>query len=127
MRAQELVEETYRILKPLGVARFAVQDLESITRRYLEKDKDFFFQKLPSGRDRFEGSTLGDKYVAWFYGYSASGYPCQYFYDYESLSYLFEKAGFSKIENKSYRKSALNHIDQIDNRPGQMFFLEAIK
>jgi len=125
-RGQEIVNEVYRALQPGGVARFGVQDLEMIARRYVEKDADFFFQKLPDGRERFEGVTLGDKFAAWFYGYVAVG-PCRYFYDYDSLAYLFKTAGFSIVEKKLYRESRLEHIELIDNRPDQMFFLEAIK
>jgi len=126
-RAQELVMEVYRVMKPGGITRFGVQDLESIARKYVEKDIDFFFQKLPDGRERFEGQTIGDKFAAWFYGYTIRGVPCRYFYDYESLAYLFTNAGYSTVEKKSYRVSRLEYIDLIDNRPDQMFFLEAIK
>jgi predicted SAM-dependent methyltransferase len=125
-RGQEIVNEVYRVLLPGGVARFGVQDLEIIARHYVEKDIAFFFQKLPNGRERFEGVTLGDKFAAWFYGYVAVG-PCRYFYDYDSLAYLFKTAGFSVVEKKQYQESRLEHIELIDNRPDQMFFLEAIK
>lgn len=126
-RGQELVNEVYRVLHPGGIARFGVQDMESIAKRYVEKDLAFFMQKLPDGRDRFEGPTLGDKFAAWFYGYEIKGIPCKYFYDYESLSYLFKTAGFRAVEKKGFRESALDEIDRIDNRPDQMFFLEAVK
>jgi hypothetical protein len=126
-RAAEIIKEVYRVLIPGGITRFGVQDLELITKRYVEKDYDFFFQKLPDGRDRFEGTTLGDKYVAWFYGYNASGYNCQYFYDFVSLENLFKIAGFSLIERRNYMSSRLKNIELIDNRPEQMFYLEAIK
>lgn len=125
-RGREIVNEVYRVLKPGGIARFSVQDLEAIARRYVEKDLPFFFQKLPDGRERFEGVTLGDKFAAWFYGYVAVG-PCRYFYDYDSLAYLFTSAGFSVVEQKRYMDSRLEEIASIDNRPDQMFFLEAVK
>ena len=126
-RAQELVHEVYRVLKPGGIARFGVQDMESIARRYVTKDRDFFFQKLPDGRDRFEGPTLGDKFAAWFYGYAIKGSPCKYFYDYDALAYLFTTAGFSRVERKAFLDSKLEFIHLIDNRPDQMFFLEAVR
>jgi len=126
-RAREIVKEVYRVLKPGGIARFGVQDMDSIARRYVEKDREFFFQKLPDGSERFEGPTIGDKFAAWFYGYAIKGTPCQYFYDYESLRFLFERAGFSIIEQKAFRESRLENIEKIDNRPDQMFFLEALK
>ncbi len=125
-RGQEIINEVFRILKPGGITRFSVQDLEEIAKRYVEKDKTFFFQKLPNGPERFEGVTLGDKFAAWFYGYEAVG-PCRYFYDYESLEYLFKAAGFSVVEKREYMDSRLKEIELIDNRPDQMFFLEAVK
>jgi len=126
-RAQEIVHEVHRVLKPGGIARFGVQDMEAIARRYVSKDRDFFFQKLSDGRDRFEGPTLGDKFAAWFYGYAIKDVPCRYFYDYDSLAYLFTTAGFSCVERKNYQESSLESIQLIDNRPDQMFYLEAIK
>jgi len=125
-RGQEIIDEVFRILMVGGVARFSSQDLEWIARRYVEKDTDFFFQKLPNGKERFEGQTLGDKFAAWFYGYVGVG-PCRYFYDYDSLAYLFKTAGFSVVGKKEYGQSRLEHIDLLDNRPDQMFFLEAVK
>jgi len=127
LRAAELIRQCFRILEPGGIARFGVQDMEMLAQRYVQKDNAFFFQKLPNGKDRFEGPTLGDKFAAWFYGYAAGGYPCQYFYDYESLAFLFRQAGFPLIERKPYGVSRLGRIEQIDNRPEQMFFLEAVK
>jgi predicted SAM-dependent methyltransferase len=126
-RAEEIVGEVHRVLKVGGVARFGVQDMESIARRYVEKDREFFFQKLPNGKERFEGATLGDKFAAWFYGYAIKGVPCQYFYDYESLAHMFKTAGFSVVERKAFQDSSLENIHMMDNRPDQMFFLEAVK
>jgi SAM-dependent methyltransferase len=126
-RASEIVAEVYRALKPGGVARFAAQDLESIARRYVEKDTAFFFQKLPDGRERFEGPTIGDKFAAWFYGYVSGNGPCRYFYDFEALAFIFKRAGFSIVEKRDYRQSRLENIHLIDNRPDQMFFLDAVK
>jgi len=126
-RAQELINEIFRVLKPDGMTRFGVQDLEKLASLYVKKDRDFFFQKLPDGSYRFEGPTLGDKFVAWMYGYESGGYTCSYFYDYESLAYLFKEAGFSIVERKKYQQSRIAGIELLDNRPGQMFFLEAQK
>ena len=126
-RGRELIAEVHRVLRPGGVTRFGVQDLESIAKRYVERDVGFFFQKLPDGRERFEGPTMGDKFAAWFYGYAIRGVPCRYFYDYDSLAHLFKSVGFSTVERKPYRESRLDDIDLIDNRPDQMFYLEAVK
>ena len=126
-RGQEIVNETYRVLCMGGVARFSSQDLESIARRYIEKDAEFFFQKLSNGKERFEGKTMGDKLNSWFYGYKTSGGSSKYFYDYDTLADLFITAGFSVVEKKEYMDSRIEKIDLIDNRKNQVFFLEAVK
>jgi predicted SAM-dependent methyltransferase len=126
-RGSEIVNEVYRVLKNGGVARFSSQDLEWIARRYIEKDVDFFYQKLSNGQDRFKGKTMGDKFNSWFYGYETLGGSSKYFYDYETLEDLFTAAGFSVIENKEYMDSRIREIEMIDNRKNQMFFLEAVK
>jgi predicted SAM-dependent methyltransferase len=126
-RAKELVREIHRALQPGGVCRVGVQDLRSLAERYVRGDDEFFCQKLPDGRDRFEGPTIGDKFVAWFYGYAIGSNRCQYFYDFDSLAYLFREAGFRIVERKEYRESRIDEVQQLDNRPEQMFFLEAVK
>ena len=126
-RAQQLIREVHRVLAKQGVARFGVQDMQSLAKRYIDNDVEFFFQKLPNGTERFEGPTLGDKFAAWFYGYMIDGFPCRYFYDYKALEYLFREAGFSVVERMPFQESRLLDIVLIDNRPEQMFFLEAVK
>ena len=38
--------------------RFSSQDLELIAKKYVNKDKKFFFQTLSNGVERFEGETM---------------------------------------------------------------------
>jgi len=127
-RGQEIINDVYRVLKPDGIVRFATQDLEVISEKYVNKDKNFFFQKLNNGRERFEGETIADKFNSWFYGYliNASKH-CRYFYDFETLALMFNKAGFKNIKKRKYHESLIPEINLIDNRPDQMFYLEAIK
>ena len=127
-RARFIIKEVYRVLQPGGIARFATQDFRSITEKYLQNDTNFFFEKLPNGKDRFIGDTICDKINSWFYGYAfAKGRSCRYFYDFETLAALFHDAGFRTVEKMNYTESRLPNIELIDNRPDQMFFLEAVK
>ncbi|MZP29459.1 methyltransferase domain-containing protein [Heliobacterium undosum] len=126
-RAQEIIREVFRVLKPGGIARFGTQDLRRLAEMYIHEDRDFFFQKLSDGRDRFPGATLADKLNNFFYGFPTFGKACKYVYDFASLRVLFDKAGFVEIEQKQYRESRIPEVDLLDNRPEQMFFLEAVK
>jgi len=127
-RGSEIIKDVYRVLKPGGIARFATQDLHILAEKYLKRDSDFYFEKLSDGRDRFPGKTFGDKFNEFFYGFhSGGGKHCKFVYDFESLRTLFEEAGFKLIEKKNYGDSIIPEVNQLDNRPEQMFFLEAIK
>ncbi|QTA87910.1 Radical SAM domain-containing protein [Desulfonema magnum] len=126
-RASEIIKDVHRVLKPGGIARFGTQDLHILAKEYLKKDSEFYSQKLPDGRNRFPGKTIGDKFNEFFYGFQSGNKHCKYVYDFESLKVLFEEAGFSFIEQKNYRESLIPQVAQLDNRPEQMFFLEAIK
>jgi SAM-dependent methyltransferase len=126
-RGQQLVREIWRVLEPGGVCRMGVQDMRALAERYVRGDEAFYFQKLPDGRDRFAGPTLGDKFAAWFYGYAVGANRCEYFYDFDSLAHLFREAGFSLVERKAHGESRLPEVALLDNRPDQMFFLEALK
>lgn len=126
-RAAEIIKDVYRVLKPGGVTRFASQDLRVLAEKYVNRDLGFYFQKLSDGRDRFPGSTIADKFNEFFYGFYCKDKHCKYVYDFESLKDLFERAGFPLIEQKKYYESIIPEINKIDNRPEQMFFLEAIK
>ncbi len=126
-RGEQLIREVFRVLVSGGICRMGVQDMRTLAERYLRNDREFFFQKLADGRERFEGPTLGDKFAAWFYGYAVGKNRCQYFYDYDSLAHVFVTAGFSVVERKAYRESRISDVDQLDNRPEQMFYIEAIK
>lgn len=126
-RALQVVREVHRVLRAGGVCRVGVQDMKALAERYVRGDREFFFQRLPDGRDRFDGPTLGDKFAAWFYGYAVGAHRCEYFYDFDSLAQLFREAGFSVIERKAFRESRLAEVELLDNRADQMFFLEAVK
>ncbi|MBP9818262.1 class I SAM-dependent methyltransferase [Candidatus Shapirobacteria bacterium] len=127
-RGKEIINDVYRVLKKGGVARFASQDLRDIANKYINNDKGFFFQKLADGRERFEGETMADKINSWFCGYKTlGGKRCKYFYDYETLALIFKQAGFKMIDYKKFGESRIENIMEIDNRPEQMFFLEAVK
>ncbi len=127
-RGQKIIKDVFRILKSGGIARFASQDLRNIAEKYVKNDKDFFFQKLSNGRERFQGKTMADKINSWFYGYKTTGEKsCKYFYDFETLAIIFKEIGFSKVVEKKYKQSDISEINKIDNRPEQMFFLEATK
>lgn len=126
-RAGQIVADVHRVLKPGGIARFATQDLQLLARYYLEETDSFYFEKLADGRDRFPGRTRADKFNEFFYGFHSGDKHCKYVYDFESLAAHFRDAGFALVEKMPFGKSRIAGAELFDNRPEQMFFLEAVK
>ena len=124
-RAKEILSDILRVLKPDGLLRIAVQDLRILAKAYLESDYSFWFQKLDNGKERFAGATFADKFNHFFYGFPSYGKTCKWVYDAESLTNLLAECGFTQIIQKEFMESEIQEIAQIDNRPEQMFFLEA--
>lgn len=122
-----LVKEMLRVLRPGGIARIGVQDLDLLVQYYHESNTEFFNQKNSDGSDRFPGDVIADKFNNWFTGFYSNGYSCKYVYNFESLKNIFIKNGFAQVERKNYLESCLEEIAEIDNRADQMFFLEAVK
>ena len=44
-RALLILKDIHRILKPSGILRVGVQDLKLISKKYIDKDREFFFRK----------------------------------------------------------------------------------
>lgn len=126
-RGKEILTDVYRVMKPGGILRIAVQDLQLFAKHYLDRDQNFYFQKNPNGSDRFAGNTFAEKFSGFFNGYSSNGFGCQAFYDVETLSKYLDEIGFKNINKKACGESAIHGTEKFDNRPDQMFFLEANK
>jgi predicted SAM-dependent methyltransferase len=126
-RAQQILNDMHRVLRPGGVLRIGVQDLQVLARKYLERDTDFWFEKRADGSDRYPGATFAEKFTAFFDGFPIADKRCKSLYDFETLGRMVLAAGFGAAEQRSFLDSRIVGIEQIDNRPEQMFFLEAVK
>ena len=128
-RVYEILCDVNRILIPGGVLRIGVQDLKILAKKYLDKDKKFYFQKLENGEDRFPGETFADKFSYFYYrGHSGiKNKKHKYVFDYETVALICKKIGFKNIEQKKYLNSSIKNIKKIDNRPEMFFYLEAKK
>jgi predicted SAM-dependent methyltransferase len=104
---QRLMEECFRVLKPGGVLRIAVPDLEYAWEMYRRGEKermihDFFFTG--------EGGGLGQH---------------RYAYDYQMLSTLLHDVGFNQVERSDFQEGATPDLQFLDNREDYTLFVEA--
>ena len=108
--ALNLLGECHRVLKPEGVLRLALPDLEYAVSLYASGRKDEMLQN-------------------YFFVEDADNHYSRhkYMYDYEMLVSLLHQAGFRDIARCSYREGRVPDSDVLDNRPDESLYIEAIK
>jgi SAM-dependent methyltransferase len=111
--------ELRRVLKPGGVLRLALPDLDKGIDAYLNNDRDYFL--IPDE----EAATIGGKLVTQllWYGYSKS------LFTHDFTEELLRDAGYSAVLACSFRetKSGFPEIVELDSRERESFFVEAVK
>jgi predicted SAM-dependent methyltransferase len=108
-----------RVLKPGGVLRLVLPDLDKGIAAYQRRDAEYF--KIPDEDAR----SLGAKFVTQmvWYGYSRS------LFTYEFIEEQLQKAGFSRVANCGFKRtmSPYPEIVELDNRERESLFVEAVK
>ena len=114
-----VLTELRRVLKPGGVLRLVLPDLDKGIRAYLEGDRDYFL--VPDN----DAATMGGKLVTQllWYGWSRSLFTADF------TEELLRGAGFSETRPSAYREteSAFPEIVELDSRERESLFIEAIK
>jgi predicted SAM-dependent methyltransferase len=111
--------ELRRVLKPGGVLRLALPDLDKGIAAYHRRDADYF--KVPDEDARSVGAKFVTQMV--WYGYSRS------LFTYEFTEELLQKAGFAGIFRSAFKQTAgpFPEIVDLDNRERESLFVEAVK
>jgi predicted SAM-dependent methyltransferase len=114
-----ILQELRRVLKPYGVLRLALPDLNKGIQAYLRKNYDYFL--VPDE----EAKSIGAKFITQlvWYGYSRT------LFTYDFIEELLCKAGYRHVTECSYQttKSSYPGIVELDNREQESLFVEAIK
>lgn len=113
------LQELRRVLKPGGVLRLSLPDLDKGIQAYLRNDRDYFL--IPDEEVKSIGGKLIVQLI--WYGYSRT------LFNYDFIREILLKAGFSQVSQCCYKEtnSPYAGIVELDNREQESLFVEAIK
>jgi len=113
------LRELRRVLKPGGVLRLSLPDLERGITAYQRGDRSYFM--IPDDDARSLGGKLAVQ-LTW-YGYSRS------LFTYDFVEELLYRADFRRVDRVAYREtnSPFHGITELDNRERESLFAEAVK
>ena len=111
--------ELRRVLRPDGVLRLALPDLDRSIQAYLRGDARYFY--IPDDDARRPGAKLVVQAV-W---YGATRTP----FTWDLIEELCEKAGYARVVRCAFRQTRSPHggIVELDNRERESLFVEAVK
>lgn len=108
--AERLVADCFRVMRPGGVIRIVVPDLDHALRLMAAGDRHkamvsyFFVEDMESAYARHK-----------------------YMYDFDLLSSLLHKHGFADVRRCEYRQGRVPDLQILDNRPDESLYVEAEK
>jgi len=113
-QALKMTREIFDSLKPGGVFRVAIPDLDLVIESYKNYDGGLH-------KDHYQAfiETYGDSYGTRgeFLDICMRGWGHQYIYNEEDLTLMLKKAGFKTVERKRYRESEYEIFKGIETRP----------
>ena len=113
------LRELYRILEPGGMLRLGLPDLDRAIAAYVAHDRAYF--TIPDD----EIASIDGRFVVQMTWYGTN----LMMFTPTVARELLERAGFGEVRQAAYRQttSPFPEIVELDNRPKESFFVEAVK
>lgn len=132
----DFLKDCFRILKPGGILRICVPDVEEICKKYLSKDIGFFLKLEDQSNRKNPSLNITDLFVKSFYGYDIdikpsflgkirSNFIRSHFWMYDGflLSQILKETGFMAIKRCCYQKGNLPDLNLLDiHETGSLYF-----
>lgn len=114
-----VLRELRRVIKPGGVLRLCLPDVDRSIEAYRRGDKSFYF--VPDE----DAKSIGAKFIVQliWYGYTRTPFTRDF------IEELLYEAGFSRVVQVEFRQtsSGFEGITELDNRENESLFVEAYK
>ncbi len=114
-----VLNELRRVLKPDGVLRLGLPDIEKGMKAYMENDREYFL--IPDDDVKSRGGKFIVQMI--WYGYTRT------LFTFDFIEELLAKAGFRSITECRHKetRSPYPEIVDLDNRERESLFVEAVK
>lgn len=111
----ELMRECWRVLRPGGILRLTVPDLERYIHSYIGEDP-----LLDEGRAGRPSRGMAFQEVFFHYGHRAM-------YDFDTLALMLRSVGFTTVEKSQFGQSRLADQPDLAERRVETLYVEAVK
>jgi SAM-dependent methyltransferase len=111
------LEELRRVLRPGGVLRLSLPDLDLAIAAYQARKQDYFLI--------WDWNTVSGNFITQILWYNTVHTP----FTYEFAEELLRKAAFREVHRVGYRRTESRYpeIVELDNREAESFYVEAVK